>query len=424
MKLTRKDRLFLILCAVLLVFAALFVLFGTRENLPQNDQYSFPISFTYERNGVPHTETATYLCDYTGRNWIGYFEISGDCYAVYNEEPSGEVWTIALELEGGYLAGDPDFADLYADGLPRPTLSYYDFDTEEDCAGLDRIDKFGVVLTGCTVPPPVKTEWVRDSLRVDEADCVWLAVFAAALLAACLLLVHRTHAIRPEDRLQRVFGLLLALVAAPFLTLVCCSWSGPSDDLSTTLIRLIPALTLLAVCAGVFLRRKGFSRAAAAVQFTGPALFMLLMIVLMSLDGDIHMLMLPAGVIAGALTALLSRRKEGVVPGRTDRISAAAGILLVPVYTVLSMVMVFMASLAKPSGSAAWAPFAVRVLSLLIASAPVFCGVFLGLSAAYRKKGRSRAALLIQFAGFASLALSLLLLCLTEFLPWISVTIN
>ena len=61
-----------------------------------------------------------------------------------------------------------------------------------------------------------------------------------------------------------------------------------------------------------------------------------------------------------------------------------------------------------------------RILSFVIAAAPIYCGIALGMSVSLRKKGKSLAGLLIQFAGF----IGILVLILVDMIPWISITIN
>ena len=49
------------------------------------------------------------------------------------------------------------------------------------------------------------------------------------------------------------------------------------------------------------------------------------------------------------------------------------------------------------------------IVAILMASAALFCGVGLGLSVAFRKKGRSKLSFAVQFAGVAGIGLTVLL---------------
>lgn len=50
--------------------------------------------------------------------------------------------------------------------------------------------------------------------------------------------------------------------------------------------------------------------------------------------------------------------------------------------------------------------FFAIICSLFIASAPIYCGIALGMSVFLRRKGRSLAGFIVHFAGFVSLLLS------------------
>jgi Na+-driven multidrug efflux pump len=49
------------------------------------------------------------------------------------------------------------------------------------------------------------------------------------------------------------------------------------------------------------------------------------------------------------------------------------------------------------------------IVAIIMGSAPLFCGLGLGLSAALRKKGRSRQSFAVQFSGVLGIAISLIL---------------
>ena len=49
------------------------------------------------------------------------------------------------------------------------------------------------------------------------------------------------------------------------------------------------------------------------------------------------------------------------------------------------------------------------IVSIIMASAALFCGIGLGLSVAFRKKGKSKLSFAVQFAGVGSIALTFVL---------------
>lgn len=113
-------------------------------------------------------------------------------------------------------------------------------------------------------------------------------------------------------------------------------------------------------------------------------------------------------VIAGILLASCTKKADGVTYGKLDKAGRITNILLIPVYLCLLPLCLFLGMIANPRydgflGVLGW------IVSVIMASAALFCGVGLGLSAAFRKKGRSKLSFAVQFAGFGGIALTLIL---------------
>ena len=113
-------------------------------------------------------------------------------------------------------------------------------------------------------------------------------------------------------------------------------------------------------------------------------------------------------VVAGLLIAIFSKKADGVVYGKLDRAGQITNIFLLSVYVCLSPLYIFLSWISSPAhdgflGILGW------IVAFLISTAPVFCFVGLGLSVALRKKGKSKQSFIVQFAGVAGIALTLLL---------------
>ena len=113
-------------------------------------------------------------------------------------------------------------------------------------------------------------------------------------------------------------------------------------------------------------------------------------------------------VIAGILLASCTKKADGVEYGRLDKAGRITNILLIPIYLCLLPLCLFLGMIANPRydgflGILGW------IVSIIMASAALLCGVGLGLSAAFRKKGRSKLSFIVQFAGFGGIALTLIL---------------
>ena len=109
------------------------------------------------------------------------------------------------------------------------------------------------------------------------------------------------------------------------------------------------------------------------------------------------------------MLAACSKKTEGVVYGKLDRAGRITNIVLIPVYAVLSLFCMGIGFFCFPGYEAGFLRFLGWIVALIVPSAPLFCFTGLGLSAALRKKGRSKQSFAIQFVGFAGNGLSILL---------------
>ena len=114
-------------------------------------------------------------------------------------------------------------------------------------------------------------------------------------------------------------------------------------------------------------------------------------------------------VIAGILIAVCTKRADGVTYGKLDKIGRVTNILLLLVYIGFSYVYLFLGMIANPRydgflGVLGW------IVAIIMASAALPCGIGIGLSVAFRKKGYRKLSFATQFAGLLGIVLRLLLL--------------
>lgn len=117
------------------------------------------------------------------------------------------------------------------------------------------------------------------------------------------------------------------------------------------------------------------------------------------------------GIVAYILLATCTKKADGVVYGKLDKAGRVTNVLLILVYACLSPLYLFLGMISSPHhdgflGILGW------IVSILVASAALFCGLGLGFSVALRKKGKSKQSFAIQFAGAVAIALSVGLYCL------------
>ena len=113
-------------------------------------------------------------------------------------------------------------------------------------------------------------------------------------------------------------------------------------------------------------------------------------------------------VVAGLLIAICTKKADGVTYTKLDKAGRITNILLIPVYVCLSPLYLGLGLFSYTThegllGVLGW------IVAIIVASAALFCGLGLGFSVAFRKKGKSKLSFAVQFAGFAGIALSLLL---------------
>ena len=113
-------------------------------------------------------------------------------------------------------------------------------------------------------------------------------------------------------------------------------------------------------------------------------------------------------VVAGILIAACTKKAKHVSYGKLDKIGRITNILLIPIYLLLSPLYLFFGIISSPSydgflGVLGW------IVSIIIASAALFCGIGLGLSVAFRKKGKSKLSFAVQFAGVGGICLTVVL---------------
>ena len=113
-------------------------------------------------------------------------------------------------------------------------------------------------------------------------------------------------------------------------------------------------------------------------------------------------------VVASILIAVCTKKAEGVTYGKLDKAGRITNVLLLLLYVGISFLYLFLGMIANPRydgflGILGW------IVSVVMASAALFCGIGLGLSVAFRKRGKSKLSFAVQFLGVGGIALTLIL---------------
>ena len=114
------------------------------------------------------------------------------------------------------------------------------------------------------------------------------------------------------------------------------------------------------------------------------------------------------GIAVGLYLAVCTKKEEGVEYSKLDKAGRITNILLLLFYVGFSYVYLMIGVIARPNydgflGLLGW------IVSVIMASAALVCGVGLGASVALRKKGRSKQSFAVQFAGLGAIALTFIL---------------
>ena len=119
-----------------------------------------------------------------------------------------------------------------------------------------------------------------------------------------------------------------------------------------------------------------------------------------------------AGIIAGIIITMRSKKEEGIVYGTFEKAGIVTNILLIPAYAMSSIFCVFLVMLSYfPEGKGILGVLS-WVVAFIGASGPALCGVGLGASVALRKKGKSGLSFGAQFAGVIGVTVTILVLIL------------
>lgn len=118
-----------------------------------------------------------------------------------------------------------------------------------------------------------------------------------------------------------------------------------------------------------------------------------------------------AAMIAGLWIAVRTKKAESVIYGKLDKAGRIINVLLLLIYVGLAPVYLFLGIISSPEhngllGILGW------IVSIINASASLFCGLGLGFSVALRKKRKSKLSFAVQFAGIVGIGLTVGMYCL------------
>ena len=291
----KNHKLFLpaiILVVAVLAISVCCVLLSVAYK-PTVTEAEFPFSITYEYNGETVTIEDVYTVRYDGND--GDADTKSRIYVgkIGNMAEEDVDYTI-LEVEGSllllntnfypdYLMGDSEY-DYFDGGEFAPEFVYYGVDgfmTNE----AEYIEGLGAKIMDFEYPEPIENSLVFSHISIMSGETVVGPMVLITLLAllAVILFVKKDADLAPQlwNTVSLVMNVIVAVVAVPFLAIisVLVDMTGENNNILSQSLYFTAALTVLGIAASVALRRKGYRKSGFAVQFVGPALFMLIYVI-------------------------------------------------------------------------------------------------------------------------------------------------
>ena len=278
----RKNRLkaWLILAIYIAATCALvFGCYGVQK--PAVERQEFPFTLTYSYQGKTQTISDVYVAEYDRvakyigdepLTWFGYVKdkdrLEADFYRV------DDSFSINLNIEPGYVMGDPRYAGMEC----KPAGVYH----SEEVVVTDQAElaKMGFVILGWEYPYPMENSFSFGGISLSSEAVMLTSAIAIAALLGCMAMIRkeRKSAYGGINKISIAMNFLVIFIAFPFI-LIACSLSEIVADATVLqqLFYLAPALTAVGVAASVALRRMGYKYKSFFIQFAGPIVFGLIL---------------------------------------------------------------------------------------------------------------------------------------------------
>ena len=287
---TKNLRKAKIILAAYLIATLVLLFLGYSVRKPKVAQQEFPFTITYSYQGETKTISDVYVGEYVRAAkylgddsvaWYGYIKdhnrLESDFYRV--GEDAGQAFAINLNLEPGYLMGDP----AYADSVCYPSGVCHSFDGTNDITVTDSAElaELGLVIVDWEYPEPIENRFSFGGISLSSEATIYTAIIAIVALLAGIMLIKREKdfVYSKIDKVSVVLNFLIAIVAFPFIFMVSILSEIVADvSVWQQILYLAPALTVLGVAASVALRRCGYRKHSLLVQFMGPILFAIVLL--------------------------------------------------------------------------------------------------------------------------------------------------
>ena len=282
-----------IIIAIGLVAAIAASMLTGMVKAPAITEQDFPYSVTYTLNGETQTFEGVYRCRFlsTGEGADPLERYYEGSYLKRNSENHPAAYTIAREddlelcivtiFSGKYLMGDTK-------GMPKATFLYDPYLAVMDQEGMEYteeeyLSKFDAELLSWEQPQPVENSFRFVGFSgLHYRSMIAMLAISVLVILSCMIFVRRNKSIpyKVLDKVSVILNFVMMLAAVPFAAVI--AWLAPisfsSAGFGYRLLVCVPAITAFTVAASIALRRKGFTKGGFFIQFAGPALFTLLIL--------------------------------------------------------------------------------------------------------------------------------------------------
>lgn len=283
-----------IVIAVGLVLALMACLLTNMILAPTVTEGDFHYSVTYKLNGETKTLEGIYKCRLNGygegddprdRYYTGEYIVDGQATPSHSytiaQKDGAELYIVTVFNEC-YLMGDTKDVD-YESFLEEPYLEAVDKEGHPYDEG-NMPSEFTAEIISWEYPEPIENTFVFRGFSLLHTGSMLVMLLAGLLtIIACVIFVKRDKTVPGTvlDKFSVVLNFVICFVAIPFMTIATAllqiTMSG--DALLYQIFLCVPALTAFTVAASVALRRNGFTKTGFFVQFAGPVLFFVPVIV-------------------------------------------------------------------------------------------------------------------------------------------------
>lgn len=291
------PSVFLAITIVAYIVAAVTFCYTTKPEVATGE---FPFSITYEYKGEVKTFSGVFKCEYYSsstiwnehnRHWEGNSVIDNPgSFENDNIIDQHDHMTLAIQenMHAGYFMGDPLHKDHYKaydlEG-PKPYVEYYDYKNGIEINEHDSDAVFeaaGFRILDYTYAEPIENSFSFSGILFKADNVSIFIAIALVFLLLCLIFVRRDkeYTYSVFDKIGMCLNFIIGIVVLPFVSVVCIFYdlNGGGTDILSQIAYNIPFIAIVCLALSIVFRRKGFCKTGFFIQFAGPALFALLLL--------------------------------------------------------------------------------------------------------------------------------------------------